>query len=302
MNVFKKLLYSLIKKNRYLNQEYYAKIYYEYYHDRKLDLGNPVDYNQKIQWLKVFYHPPILNVLADKYAVREYVKEKIGKKYLNELFGVYEKSKDLDFEQLPNQFVLKATHGSHMNIVVKDKTKLNTFKAKVQMNVWLMKNLYYNGGQEWVYKDIQPRLIAEKYLAEIGRNGMIDYRFFCFSGEPKFIQLDIWEDKDCYRCHYDLAWNRLSLMTERDIMYQDEVKKPEKLDEMIKIAQTLSDKHPFVRVDLYSIENRILFGELTFYPSDARKNFIPEAMNKTIGDYIVLPPIPKGQSEITVNL
>ena len=131
MNFIKKILYGLIKKNRHLPQEFYAKIYYEYYHDEKLDLKNPVKYVEKLQWLKVYFHPPILHQLVDKFAVRTYVEEKIGTSFLNELYQVCEDFDDIDFDALPENFVVKGTHGSNMHMIVNNKRDLNKRKLKL---------------------------------------------------------------------------------------------------------------------------------------------------------------------------
>jgi len=300
MNFFKKIIYGLIKKNRHLPQEYYAKIFYEYYHGKKLNLHNPKDFNEKIQWLKVYYHPPILNQLVDKYAVREYVKEKIGEAYLNEVYFVYNNAQELDLELLPHQFVLKATHGSNMHLLVKNKNEVNKRRMKFLMNKWMRRNLYYTSGQEWVYKDVKPRIIAENYMdAEGGR--LIDYKIFCFSGHPKFIQESKYVENTHCVTHYDLDWNRLDFKLELRPTFEGAIEKPSKLKEMIEIAKCLSGNFPFIRVDLYSIKKKIVFGELTCYPGDGRYNFMPKSFNRQLGDYIILPDIPKGKQEIVTH-
>jgi hypothetical protein len=294
----KKLLYGILKKMKFLPPEIYMPIYYEYYLGKKLDLKNPVEFNQKIQWLKTYYHPDILTKLVDKYAVREYVKEKVGEQYLNDLIAVYDKASKVNFDELPNQFVIKGVHGFHFNLIVKDKTKLNRNKARFLMNKWMHKNQYYRGGLEWAYKNVPPRLIAEKYLEEMDKDVILDYKFFCFNGEPKFLQIDVERGINDQRAFYDLEWNKLEFYNKENRLYEGEMTQPENFEEMIWVARTLADKFPFVRVDLYSIKNKTIFGEMTFYPADGRKDFHPAHYNKILGDMIKLPSLPENKKEI----
>ena len=298
MNFIKRILYGLIKKNRYLPQEFYAKIYYEYYHGKKLNLENPVRYVEKLQWLKVYFHPQILTKLVDKYEVREYVKERIGAKYLNELYQVCDHFNEIDFDSLPESFIVKGTHGSNMHMIVKDKRKLNKIKLKLSTYNWKRKNLYYSSGQEWAYKNVKPRIIVEKFL-EDSQGELLDFKIFCFNGEPKFTQVQKWENGLKYIAHYDLDWKKLKITYQDLINYDGEIEKPKNLNTMIELSSKLSEKLPFVRVDLYNINNQILFGELTFYPSDARNNFYPESFDKKVADCLILPKIPAGKKEIT---
>lgn len=286
----KRFYYGLVKKLKFLPPDIYMKYYHEYYLGKKLNLDDPKEFNEKISWLKVFYHNPVLTQLVDKYAVREYVRETIGEKYLNTLLGVYNKASEVDFDTLPDQFVIKGTHGFHFNLIVPDKAKLNRKKAMWLMNKWLRKNQYYRGGLEWAYKNVPPRLIAEKYLSEMGKDVINDYKFFCFNGQPKFLQVDIDRGTNDYRVFYDLEWNKLEFTKGDCPMYPDEVEKPSNFDEMVDVATKLAGSFPFVRVDLYSISGKTLFGEMTFYPADARKDFHPDRYNEIMGSYIQLPP------------
>lgn len=289
---------ALVKKMIFLPQDVYVKINYEYYSGRKLDYNNPVTFNDKIQWLKVFYHREILHQLVDKYAVRDYVKEKVGSQYLNELYAVYNKPAEVDFEKLPNQFVLKGVHGFHLNLIVKDKNKLNLKKTNYLLNKWMLKD-HYRNGKEWAYKNVKPRIIAEKYLEEFGKDVVNDYKFFCFNGKPKYILVYMERDLQDLRCYYDLNWKKLPFTIEKNNLFEGEVEKPVNLNEMIVVALKLAQDFPFVRVDLYNINSKVLFGEMTFYPNDGRKKYIPNEYNKIIGDYLELPKIPEGQKVIT---
>jgi len=266
-----------------------------------LNLDDPKEFNEKIQWLKVFYHPKILNQLVDKYAVRSYVKEKIGSQYLNDCIGVYDNANEIDFDSLPNKFVIKATHASSYNLIVDDKSKINWVISKMKLNKWLSKSQYYRTGLEWAYKDVIPRLIIEKYLKEEGKEVLNDYKFFCFNGEPKFLQVDLERGVMDYRCFYDINWVKQPFYTiGKTKIFEGEVEKPPKFDKMIELAKVLAGDLPYTRVDFYSVNGEIIFGEMTFYPSDGRKDFAPDKYNKIIGDYLGLPKIPQGQKEITI--
>lgn len=295
----KKRSLGILKKLKFLPPHLYVKYHYEYYTGKKLNLENPVEFNEKIQWLKVYYRPDILTTLVDKYSVREYVKEKIGERYLNELIAVYDHAGDVNFESLPEQCVIKSVHASNYNIIVPDKSKLNRFKAKLLMHKWMLKNQYYRGGLEWAYKNVRPRIIVEKYLKEEGRKALNDYKFFCFNGEPAFLQVDIGRGYNHQRGFYDLQWNLLPFRKSNKVKeLKKGLKMPEKFEEMKVLAQTLAHPFPFVRVDFYSIQGTIYFGEMTFYPSDGISEFIPDKYNRIIGEKIQLPKIPKGQKEI----
>ena len=297
--MIKKIGYGLLKKLKFLPNSFYMKIYYEYYTGKKLDLENPIEFNAKIQWLKVFYRVPLLHQLVDKYAVRQYVKEKVGEEYLNELIEVYDRTSAVDFDTLPEQFVIKAVHGYHFNLIVNDKSKLNRIKARFLMRKWMSKNQYTRGGLEWAYKGVKPRLIAEKYLSEIGKDDISDYKFFCFDGVPKLLHIDVDRGSVHKRAYYDMDWKKLPIKHDSISFIEGEAKKPLNFNEMVEVASKLAGKFPFVRVDLYNLNGRIIFGEMTFYPADGRLAFIPDEYNTIIGDYIKLPAIPEGQKYIT---
>lgn len=301
LNTFKKMGYGILKKMKFLPQEFYVKIYYEYYTGKKLDLNNPLLFNEKVQWLKVYYRPVILNQLVDKYAVKAYVKEKVGEKYLNDTLAVYSRAEDVDFDALPERFVIKGVHGCHFNLIVKDKASLNIFRSRLKLKKWMAKNQYYRGGLEWAYKDVKPRLIAEKYLEEMGKEIINDYKFFCFNGEPKFLQVDIERGIEDFRCFYDLNWVKQPFTSEKNTFYTEEVEKPVNFDEMIEVVTKLCEGFPFVRVDLYNINGKVIFGEMTFYPSDGRKEFTPPEYNRILGDMLKLPDLKPGEKYITVH-
>lgn len=298
MNIFKKRFLGVVKKFKFLPPERYAKIFYRYYYEKKLNLENPVEFNEKIQWLKVYYHPDILNKLVDKYEVRKYVEEKAGSQYLNELYRLYNSVSEINFEELPSQFVLKTTHGYNNNIIVRDKGRLNKTKSRIKLQKWMLLNQYYLGGQEWAYKNVPHRIIAEKYLAEIDSKGVSDIKFYCCNGKPEFIEVMIERNGKVLRSYFDLSWKKLAFTRIKVPISDEEIEQPENFDEMVEVATKLAGNFPFVRVDLYDINGKILFGELTFYPADGRYPFHPEEYNRIIGEKITLPEIPAGQKEI----
>ncbi|MFD1294335.1 ATP-grasp fold amidoligase family protein [Lutibacter holmesii] len=286
----------------FLPSKIYVPFLYEYFTGKKLNFENPVEFNAKIQWYKVFYRPKILNQLVDKYEVRAYVEQKIGAKYLNEIYGVYTKPEEVDFDKLPNKFVIKAVHSSSHNLICEDKSALNLISCRKRFKKWLGTNQYYRTGQEWAYKDVKPKIIAEKFIEQEGRSSLIDYKFYCFNGVAKFVEVHLDRSQNHKRGFYDLTFNKLPFRyVSVDKSISEEIEKPNNFEEMIPLAEKLAANFPFVRVDFYSIKNQIIFGEMTFYPSDGRKDFYPESYNKIIGNYFILPKIPKGQKIITIE-
>lgn len=296
----RKLVLRVLKNFKIIPNKQLIKIRHEYYCGEKLNLDNPKTFNEKICWLKLYFHVPILTQLADKYLVRDYVSERIGEEFLNELYNVYYKVEDINFEELPNQFVLKGVHGSSLNIIVKDKSKLDIVKAKQTMRKWMKHCQYKKVGLEWAYKNIQPKIIAEKFLEEVGKGDINDYKFFCFNGEPKFLQIDIDRSINHYRCYYDLNWAKLPFTTIKKSYYKEDVEQPSNFEEMKRLAKILAANLPFARVDFYSVHGKTYFGEITFYPGDGKEDYTPCEYNKIVGDYLELPTIPNQQQVITV--
>lgn len=300
MNGVKKLVYRQLKKMTFLPSDMYVRYLYEYFTGKKLNLKNPIEFNEKIQWMKVYFRPAILTKLVDKYEVRSFVEERIGKQYLNELYGVYHKPEDIDFDALPEKFVIKGVHASSYNLIVEDKSKLNRKKAIKLFKKWLRTNQYYRTGQEWAYKNVVPKLSVEKFLKEDGQSSLIDYKFYCFNGEVDFVEVHLDRAEKHTRGFWDLEFNKLPfryVSSEKSI--HSDVEKPDNFDEMIELSKKLSEGFPFVRVDFYSVNGKTIFGEMTFYPSDGRKDFIPDEYNEKIGARIKLPKIPEGKKEIT---
>ena len=259
---------------------------------RRLDLDNPKSFNEKIQWLKLYNRNPLYTTLVDKFAVKDYVAEKIGEEYVIPTLGVWNNANEIDFDQLPDQFVLKTTNGGGGDVVIcKDKSKFDKGEAVNQLNKGLKKKIYMRY-REWPYKNVCPRIIAEKYMND--ENGELkDYKFFCFNGDVKCIQVDYDRFVEHHRNMYDADWNLLPFT----IMYPPKkdfvIEKPQNFDKMIEIAKSLSKEFPHVRVDLYNISGNIYFGELTFYHASGMKKFTPESWDYQFGEWLRLPCLRK---------
>lgn len=289
-----------LRKFRFLPPKFYAKVHYEYFSGEPLDLENPVDFNAKIEWYKVFFRPRILNTLVDKYEVRAFIKGTIGEQYLNDIYGVYDDVDDIDFDTLPDKFVIKATHSSGHNIIVTDKSSMNLTQVRKKLKKWLKVNQYFRMGQEWAYKDVKPRYIIEKFLKEDDKTSLVDYKYYCFNGKPFFIDVHLDRDEEHKQGCFDLDFNLLPFGKSKSYKsISSDLKKPSNLDEMTQLAEVLATDLPFVRVDFYSVNGRTFFGEMTFYPSDARKKFYPENYNKEIGGYMKLPKLGVNKKPIT---
>lgn len=283
---------------------------------KKLRLNPPIDFNEKLQWLKLHYRNPLMVTCADKWAVREFVRERIGEKYLAEYIGIYDDVDKIPFGALPDKFVLKATHGSGWNIICPDKTKIDWDLAKKKMCKWL-KGDFSQNGREWQYHEIKPRIICEKFLVDPETPVLRDYKLFTFKGETKYIWVDFTEpvtdgqtalpaEQEVgyskpkisngmarYRNIYDTNWN---FMPGRGSLHPckatDTVKRPECLDEMIEVARKLACDFPQCRVDLYVLGGkRIVFGELTFTGGNGCNAFYPQSFNGELGSYIDLGSI-----------
>lgn len=274
------------------SEEFMAKIYYFIRFRRKLNLNKPSYFNEKLQWLKLNYYPYDENVVvgADKYKVREYVEKKGLGATLNDLIGVWNEWEELDWDSLPNQFALKGNHGQGYNIICEDKTKISEHLVKEKFSKWLSEDFSLFSGEKH-YSKIEPKIIAEKYLG----GDMTDYKFFCFHGEPKFFYVAKgFGDGDNERMDFFNMDGSKAPFQRTDypsITETEEVVLPSNLQEMIEISKVLSEDFPFVRVDLFVIENEIIFSELTFTPSGGLMKIEPEEYYKIWGDYIDLNKI-----------
>ena len=256
-----------------------------------LNLDNPQTFNEKIQWLKLYNHDPLITKCADKYLAREYIKEKIGEEYLIPLLGVWDKAEDINFDSLPNQFVLKVNWGWGQNIIVKDKTKLNIEEVKNKLNNWLepLSNHYYFSF-EWKYKNIPSKIICEELLQDDIFDCLTVYKVFCFSGEPYLFQVILDDRTENERInYYDLKWNKLNLKQQFP-NFNDELKKPYNINLIINISQILSkDFLPFVRIDFFEANKKLYLSEFVFYSDNGYAAFEPKDWDLKLGNMIKLP-------------
>lgn len=275
---------------KFFSDQTYLKLLYKGKMNRKLNLDHPQRFSEKLQWLKLYDRKPEYPLMADKYEVRKYVAEKLGdKKYLIPLISgaVWERADDIDFGILPEQFVLKCTHDSQSVIVCKNKADLNEEIVKKTFNKALKRNYYYEGRQ-WVYKNIKPRIIAEQFMGTEDGTDLKDYKFFCFNGIPKVIEVDYDRFTNHTRKYYDANWNELDIQN----IYPKSDRtgdKPDHLEEMLDIAAKLSQDMYHARIDLYDIAGSVYFGEITFYHNAGFCKFTPDEVDIQWGEWLKLP-------------
>lgn len=280
---------SLLKKiSHKLPDSIYLSIKFKTRMGKFPNLKNPETFNEKLQWLKLHDRKPEYSMMVDKYGVKQYITDSIGCDYVIPTIGVWERFEDIDFDKLPEQFVLKCTHDSGGLIICKDKNKLDIEAAKNKVNRSLSKNYYWHA-REWPYKNVQPRILAEPFMKDGNNSFLPVYKFMCFNGEPRIIQT-IQNDKQPNESidYFDTEWNCLELKqnfpnSERPLV------KPEKLDEMCELARKLAKGHAFLRVDFYVINGEIKFSEFTFYSDAGFSKFTPESWDKILGQWIDLP-------------
>lgn len=270
------------------NDKTYLKIRYYATFKKNLNLQNPQTFNEKLQWLKLNDRKDIYTKMVDKYEAKSYVSKIIGNKYIIPTLGIYNNFDEIDFNKLPNQFVIKCTHDSGGLVIVTDKSKLDIEKSKKKINKSLKRNYYYPG-REWPYKNVKPRIIIEKYMKDNSINDLMDYKFFCFNGKCKFFKIDFNRLTKHQANYYDINGNFLPFGEE--ICPPDFSKKlelPVNLKKMINLAEKLSQNITFLRVDFYEINGNIYFGELTFYPASGFGKFEPEEWDLKLGNLIDL--------------
>ncbi len=285
-DLFWKFLNSTYK---YWPDELWLKVLYRSKLHRKLDLDNPRRFTDKLNWLKLHDRNPLYTKLVDKYEVKQYIKDKLGEQMVIPLYGVWNHFDEIDFDKLPHQFVLKCTHDSGRLCICKDKASFDKVKAKEKLEKSLKNNFFW-WTREWAYKDVKPRIIAEKYMEDGSNDALTDYKFFCFNGEPKMMYISHDVSSDPRTDFFDMEWNHLPFRVKdphADVLPE----KPAKFDEMRNIARILSAGIPHVRVDLYVINNQIYFGEMTFYHNSGIFSVTPDDWDYKIGDWLTLPQI-----------
>lgn len=274
----------------WMSDKSFLNLTYWVHYGRKLNLENPQTFNEKLQWLKVYNRKPEYTMMVDKYEVKQFVANIIGDEYIIPTIGVWDRVEDIPFDSFPNQYVIKCTHDSGSVCICKDKESFNVEKARKELAKGLKKNLFY-WGREWPYKDVKPRIIAEKYLEDsyTEQNDLRDYKMMCFNGEVKctFVCSDRFNGEGLKVTFFDKNWNKLPFGRYYPVA-DYAIAKPATYDKMVELAEKLASKIPFVRVDFYEINNRPYFGEMTFFPGNGVEEFYPDEWDYKLGSWIEL--------------
>jgi len=292
-SVIKKPKLLLIKPLMFLSPLFGDKIYIKMLFPLKvgykLNLKNPQSFNEKLQWLKLYYRDPLLPNLVDKYEYKEYVKKNVGEQFVIKTYGVWTSVEEIDFDNLPSQFVLKTTHDQGGIIVCRDKSNFDIVRAKKKLQKHLNRNLYYLF-REWVYNNVQPRIIAEEYLEDISTEGLKDYKFYCFDGVPKLMYITCGKQKDInYIDFYDMDFNYIDIKRPKFKQFGNNHIKPKNWDLMIEFSKKMSQGQPHVRIDFYNVNDKLYFGEFTLFQGGGLMPFYPEKWDYMLGEYISLP-------------
>lgn len=280
---------SFLPDKLYLSLRYRCQVGYW------IDWKNPKTFTEKIQWLKVYNRRLEYTTMVDKYAVKKYVADRIGEEYIIPTLGVWDNPEDIDWDSLPSQFVLKTTHGGGGCgvVICRDKKKIDRRGAIAKLRSSYNSDIYLNL-REWPYKNVPKRVIAEKFMVSvesIASNDLPDYKFFCFNGEPKYCQVIRDRHTEETIDFYDMEWRHQEFVGLNPVASNGliPIARNEHLDEMINICRVLANDTPFVRVDLYVVDEKVYFGELTFYPASGFGTFTPKEWQHKLGDLLTLP-------------
>ena len=289
-NFFRLLMMAVCRRFGYLikNDELYVRLFYFCGMWRNVNLKRPLRDTEKLQWLKLYERRDDYTNLVDKIAAKEYVKEILGEQYLIPTIAIYDNVQDVDFDSLPSQFVLKCTHDSGGIVVCKDKKKLNVIAARKKLS-WGLKHSFVAITREYPYEKVPRRLIAEQYMVDESGTELKDYKIFCFDGEPKFLFVAT------DRCSghpkfdfFDLDWNWLPIVNGHPNNPERPVK-PKNWEEMLEVAKRLSKGYRHMRVDLYNVNGKVYFGEMTFFHFCGVEPFEPDEWDYKFGEYLKLP-------------
>ena len=275
----------------WMSDSAYLKLRYRTIFHKKLNLKNPKTFNEKLQWLKIYDRKPEYIALVDKVAVKDYISQKIGSEYVIPTIGVWQNVDEIHIEELPNQFVLKCNHDSGSVVICRDKRTFNWEKAKEKLRKKQNSNLFWFG-REWPYKHVKPCIMAEVYMEdETQKQGLTDYKFYCFNGEPKFLYVSQGlEDHSTAIISFLTPDWTMAPYRRMDFKPLDECPpQPKNYLKMREFSRKLSEGYPFARVDMYEINGKLYFSELTFFPSSGFTPFVPDEWDGIIGDWLVLP-------------
>jgi hypothetical protein len=254
-----------------------------------LDLDNPRTYNEKLQWLKLYYRNPILPKLVDKFEYKSFVSARVGQEYVVKNYGIWNSVDEIEFDGLPAQFVLKTTHDQGGVVICKDKMHFNILAAKRKLRGHLKRNLYYLF-REWPYREVIPRIIAEELLVEADGADLKDYKFYCFNGEPRIMYIATGRQSGgaCFD-FFDMDFKHLDIRRPKYGQLGDVFERPENWCDMISLARKMSEGLPHVRIDFYNVGGKIFFGEFTLFQGGGFMPFSPETWDYELGSYLRLP-------------
>lgn len=295
MNNFKKIvknpkfIFLILDKLNVIriSDKYYLELMYNWKFNKKININNPITFNEKMQYLKLFDRKEIYTTMVDKCKVKEYVSKIIGSQYIIPTIATYKNFDEIDFSKLPNQFVIKCTHDSGGLVICRDKNNLNMKLAKKKIEKSLKNNFYYSY-REWPYKNVERQIIIEKYMQNSDEMCLKDYKFYCFNGQPKFLYISegLENHQTAKISFFDMNFNFAEFGRSDFAEFDKKPPKPKNFEKMKQLAEQLSRKHKFLRVDFYEINNQIYFSELTLYPCGGFMPFKPEEWDRKLGDYI----------------
>lgn len=279
-------------KLNWMSDRMYIDLMFLFRIGKKVDWNDPKTFNEKLQWLKLYDRRPEYHRMVDKYEAKKYVSSKIGDQYIIPTLGVWDRVEDIDFDSLPHSYVLKCTHDSGSIVLCPDKEQLDKEKAINILKTGLGRDMYY-WGREWPYKGLKRRIIAEQFLRDESGTDLKDYKVLCFNGEPKLIELHQQRyTKDQAQDIYDTNWNKLDITQNGVSLYRgtdSEIPKPDALDDMLNLSRVLSRGIPHLRVDWYSIKQKLYFGELTFFDGSGFEPWDNPEDDLMMGGWILLP-------------
>lgn len=295
--ISREALNNMMRLFAFIPDKQYLQIMYRIRMGKKLNLDNLQTFNEKLQWLKLYDRRPEYTIMVDKYEAKKYVADRIGAEYIIPTLGVWDKFDDIDFDKLPNQFVLKCTHDSGGLVICRDKKSLDIQAARKKIEKSLKSNFYWVG-REWPYKNVKPRIIAEQYMEDNSSKDLKDYKFFGFGGQVKCFKVDFDRFVEHHANYYDPTGNILHFGEKIcPPNFDANIVMPNNLKLMDELAEKLSQNMPFLRADFYDVNGKVYFGELTFYPASGFGKFTDEAWDEQLGKWIKLPG--KGYIQIT---